>query len=103
MVTAAPISRRIPGSHFTRAKRGGTALIGRAAAAGTLVRAPNTSSLVPDCRSEANIFLNETPAPRDPAWVIALRRHLGILWRRAGGVTGPRYRGTEVYTPGRPG
>jgi phosphate transport system ATP-binding protein len=40
------------------------------------------NDLVPGYRSSGEIFLDGTPAPADPAGVIALRRRVGMLFQR---------------------
>jgi phosphate transport system ATP-binding protein len=69
---------------FSAAKGRITAIIGPSGCGkSTLLRALNRmNDLVPGYRSEGEIVLDGTAAPRDPAGVIALRRRMGMLFQR---------------------
>jgi phosphate transport system ATP-binding protein len=69
---------------FAAAKGRITAIIGPSGCGkSTLLRAINRmNDLVPGYRSSGEILLDGTPAPTDPAGVIALRRRVGMLFQR---------------------
>jgi phosphate transport system ATP-binding protein len=69
---------------FSAAKGRVTAIIGPSGCGKTtLLRALNRmNDLVPGYRTTGDIVLDGSPAPSDPAGVIALRRHMGMLFQR---------------------
>jgi phosphate transport system ATP-binding protein len=69
---------------FAAAKGRITAIIGPSGCGkSTLLRAINRmNDLVPGYRSSGEILLDGSPAPVDPAGVIALRRRVGMLFQR---------------------
>jgi phosphate transport system ATP-binding protein len=69
---------------FSAAKGRVTAIIGPSGCGKTtLLRALNRmNDLVPGYRTSGDIVLDGTPAPSDPAGVIGLRRHMGMLFQR---------------------
>jgi phosphate transport system ATP-binding protein len=69
---------------FAAAKGRITAIIGPSGCGkSTLLRAINRmNDLVPGYRSSGEILLDGSPAPTDPAGVIALRRRVGMLFQR---------------------
>ena len=70
--------------NFAAAKGRITAIIGPSGCGkSTLVRAINRmNDLVPGYRASGDILIDGSPAPTDPAGVIALRRHVGMLFQR---------------------
>jgi phosphate transport system ATP-binding protein len=69
---------------FSAPKGRVTAIIGPSGCGkSTLVRALNRmNDLVPGYRTSGEIVLDGSPAPGDPAGVIGLRRHMGMLFQR---------------------
>jgi phosphate transport system ATP-binding protein len=69
---------------FSAAKGRVTAIIGPSGCGKTtLLRALNRmNDLVPGYRTSGDIVLDGSPAPTDPAGVIGLRRHMGMLFQR---------------------
>jgi phosphate transport system ATP-binding protein len=69
---------------FAAAKGRITAIIGPSGCGkSTLLRAINRmNDLVPGYRSSGEILLEGSPAPTDPAGIIALRRRVGMLFQR---------------------
>ncbi len=69
---------------FSAAKGRVTAIIGPSGCGKTtLLRALNRmNDLVPGYRTSGEIILDGSPAPSDPAGVIGLRRHMGMLFQR---------------------
>jgi phosphate transport system ATP-binding protein len=69
---------------FAAAKGRITAIIGPSGCGkSTLLRAINRmNDLVPGYRSSGEILLDGSPAPTDPAGIIALRRRVGMLFQR---------------------
>jgi phosphate transport system ATP-binding protein len=70
--------------NFAAARGRITAIIGPSGCGkSTLVRAINRmNDLVPGYRASGDILIDGSPAPTDPAGVIALRRHVGMLFQR---------------------
>ncbi len=70
--------------HFSAARGRVTAIIGPSGCGKTtLLRALNRmNDLVPGYRASGDIVLDGSPAPTDPAGVIGLRRHMGMLFQR---------------------
>ncbi len=70
---------------FSAARGRITAIIGPSGCGkSTLLRALNRmNDLIPGYRTAGTIILDGTPAPTDPAGVIALRRRMGMLFQRA--------------------
>jgi phosphate transport system ATP-binding protein len=70
--------------NFSAAKGRITAIIGPSGCGkSTLVRAINRmNDLVPGYRASGDILIDGAPAPTDPAGVIGLRRHVGMLFQR---------------------
>ena len=69
---------------FSAAKGRVTAIIGPSGCGKTtLLRSLNRmNDLVPGYRTSGDIVLDGSPAPSDPAGVIGLRRHMGMLFQR---------------------
>ena len=69
---------------FSAARGRVTAIIGPSGCGKTtLLRALNRmNDLVPGYRATGDIVLDGSPAPTDPAGVIGLRRHMGMLFQR---------------------
>jgi phosphate transport system ATP-binding protein len=69
---------------FSAARGRVTAIIGPSGCGKTtLLRALNRmNDLVPGYRTSGDIVLDGSPAPADPAGVIGLRRHMGMLFQR---------------------